>query len=193
MKKLEDLFNLPEREDNKLVDENIGESESDENEIDPLNEDHYIVVDEVDEDTVIRVPDAFQSRKGMSTKIDHIDKISAALPFVGDLGNKADRELDEIYDKAMGSYNDLMDFAMGIEPRYSGRILEVANSMLKTSLDAKVAKMNKKLKMVELQLKHERALNVTPQGGSTVSGEGEIVADRNSLIDQLKNMQKKDK
>ena len=45
---------------------------------------------------------------------------------------------------------------MNVESRYSGRVFEVAGGMLKTSLDAKVAKMDKKLKMIELQLKKEK-------------------------------------
>ena len=37
---------------------------------------------------------------------------------------------------------------MNVESRYSGRVFEVAGGMLKTPLDAKVAKMDKKLKMI---------------------------------------------
>ena len=36
------------------------------------------------------------------------------------------------------------------------RIVSISPGMLKTSLDAKVAKLDKKLKMVELQLKKEK-------------------------------------
>ena len=68
----------------------------------------------------------------------------------------ADRELNEVADKAMEAYEDLMDLGMNVESRYSGRVFEVAGGMLKTSLDAKVAKLDKKLKMVELQLKKEK-------------------------------------
>ena len=81
------------------------------------------------------------------------DKIAAALPQVKGLGEKADTELEDIADRALQSYEDLMDLGMNVESRYSGRVFEVAGSMLKTSLDAKVAKMDKKLKMIELQLK----------------------------------------
>jgi len=63
--------------------------------------------------------------------------------------------------------------------------------MLKTSLDAKVAKLDKKLKMVELQLKKEKMDKdggVAPDG--IVNGEGYVVTDRNSLLERLKGLDK---
>ena len=87
--------------------------------------------------------------------IAEFDKIASALPQVKGLGEMADKELNEVADKAMEAYEDLMDLGMNVESRYSGRVFEVAGSMLKTSLDAKIAKMDKKLKMVDLQLKKE--------------------------------------
>jgi len=64
--------------------------------------------------------------------------------------------------------------------------------MLKTSLDAKVAKMDKKLKMIELQLKKEK---MDKDGkatgeGDIVNGAGYVVTDRNSLLEKLKGLDK---
>ena len=42
---------------------------------------------------------------------------------------------------------------MNVDSRYSGRIFEVASTMLRNAIDAKGSKIDKKLKMVELQLK----------------------------------------
>jgi hypothetical protein len=63
--------------------------------------------------------------------------------------------------------------------------------MLKTSLDAKTAKLDKKLKMIELQLKKEKQ-DKDSNGieGDVISGEGYVVTDRNSLLEKLKNMDK---
>ena len=103
----------------------------------------------------------------------------------------ADQELNEIAQKAMAAYDDLMDLGMNVESRYSGRVFEVAGSMLKTSLDAKVAKIDKKLKMIDLQLKKEKIDKEGKSGDdSIVNGEGYIVTDRNSLLEKLKNMDK---
>ena len=123
--------------------------------------------------------------------IAEMDKISAALPQVKGLGEMADTELQEVSDKAMEAYEDLMDLGMNVESRYSGRVFEVAGQMLKTNLDAKVAKLDKKLKMVELQLKKEKLdKDGKDDGESIVQGEGYIVTDRNSLLEKLKNMDK---
>ena len=121
--------------------------------------------------------------------IAEFDKISAALPQVKGLGEMADTELNEIADKAMAAYDDLMDLGMNVEGRYAGRVFEVAGNMLKTSLDAKVAKLDKKLKMVELQLKKEK-LDKEDNSNSDgiINGEGYVVSDRNSLIERLKGI-----
>ena len=122
--------------------------------------------------------------------IAEFDKITAALPSVKGLGDAADKELNEVADKAMQAYEDLMDLGMNVESRYSGRVFEVAGGMLKTSLDAKVAKLDKKLKMVELQLKKEKMDKDGKPDEDMVQGEGYIVTDRNSLLEKLKNMDK---
>ena len=120
--------------------------------------------------------------------IAELDKISAALPAVKGLGELADKELNEVADKAMQAYEELMDLGMNVESRYSGRVFEVAGGMLKTGLDAKVAKLDKKLKMVELQLKKEKQ---DKDGGKQSSdgfseGQGVVVTDRNTLLARLK-------
>ena len=122
--------------------------------------------------------------------IAEMDKISAALPQVKGLGEMADTELQEVSDKAMEAYEDLMDLGMNVESRYSGRVFEVAGQMLKTNLDSKNAKLEKKLKMVELQLKKEKLDKEVNPNGEIVQGEGYIVADRNSILEKLKNMDK---
>lgn len=123
--------------------------------------------------------------------IAELDKIAAALPMVKGLGEKADTELEDIAQRALDAYEDLMNLGMNVESRYSGRVFEVAGNMLKTSLDAKVAKMDKKLKMIELQLKKEK-LDKESNGfdGDIVNGEGFVVTDRNSLLEKLKKMDK---
>ena len=123
--------------------------------------------------------------------IEELDKIAAALPQVKGLGELADKELNEVADKAMQAYDDLMDLGMNVESRYSGRVFEVAGNMLKTNLDAKVAKLDKKLKMVELQLKKQKMDqdNFGDNAGFT-EGEGYVVTDRNSLLEKLKGIDK---
>ena len=163
-KKLEDLLNLPESKDI------IKQAEKQE-----------------------RAQKKYEEREAERTMRDiaEFDKISAALPMVQGLGEMADKELNEVADKAMQAYEDLMDLGMNVESRYSGRVFEVAGNMLKTSLDAKVAKLDKKLKMVELQLKKEKLDKEDNNGeGGIINGEGYVVTDRNSLLQRLKGLDK---
>ena len=123
--------------------------------------------------------------------IAEFDKIAGALPAVKGLGDLADKELNEVADKAMAAYEDLMDLGMNVESRYSGRVFEVAGGMLKTSLDAKTAKLDKKLKMIELQLKKQKMDNDSSTGdGDIINGENYVVTDRNSLLEKLKGLDK---
>jgi hypothetical protein len=117
------------------------------------------------------------------------DKIAAALPQVKGLGDISDKEFDELAQRATDAFDDLMDLGMNVEARYSGRVFEVAGTMLKNAIDAKAAKIDKKLKMVELQLKKQKLDQDTKIDDSAdVTGTGVIISDRNSLIEKLKNM-----
>ena len=158
-KKLEELLNLPESQ------EIIQEEKSKSNDVVKTN---------TDED--------FRD-------IAELDKITAALPAVKGLGELADKELNEIALKATTAYDDLMDLGMNVEARYSGRVFEVAGGMLKTALDAKVAKLDKKLKMIDLQLKKEKQDKDSGfEDSGLVNVEGYVVTDRNSLLEKLKNL-----
>jgi hypothetical protein len=122
--------------------------------------------------------------------ISEFDKISAALPQVKGLGDLGDSELDALAQKAQDAYEDIMDLGMNVEARYSGRLFEVAASMLGHAIQAKTAKLDKKLKMVDLQLKKQKidqdAMGI--DDSVTLQGEGVIVTDRNSLLEKLKNL-----
>lgn len=123
--------------------------------------------------------------------INEFDKISAALPKVEGLGDLADNEFDALAQRATDAYDDLMDLGMNVEARYSGRIFEVAGGMLKNAIDAKAAKIDKKLKMIELQLKKQKLdqdSTSNEDAGVSIPGEGFILSDRNSLLEKLKNI-----
>jgi hypothetical protein len=165
-KKLEELLNLPDSQE--------------------------IVQEAKAEEKKTKKQTAIVEQEETARGIEELDKIASALPRVKGLGEKADAELEDIANRALEAYEDLMDLGMNVEARYSGRVFEVAGGMLKTSLDAKVAKMDKKLKMIELQLKKEKMDRDSSNNfdGDIVNGEGFVVTDRNSLLEKLKNMDK---
>ena len=127
----------------------------------------------------------------LQDRLEEFDKISSALPKVEGLGFMSDNELDGLAKKAEDAFDDLMDLGMNVEAKYGSRMFEVAGAMLKTAVDAKSAKIDKKLKMVELQLK-KLAIDKKTVGESedAVEGKGFIITDRNSLLAKLKNVDK---
>lgn len=124
----------------------------------------------------------------LEDKLEEFDKISAALPRVRGLGDVSDSELDALANKAEKAYDELMDLGMQVDARYSTRIFEVAGNMLNAAITAKTNKIDKKLKMVDLQLK-KLAID-KKNGGSDgpVEGEGYILTDRNSILAKLKDL-----
>ena len=124
----------------------------------------------------------------LEEKLEEFDKIAAALPRVKGLGDMADSELDSLAQKAEDAYEDIMDLAMQVEPKYSARMFEVATGMLSAAITAKTNKIDKKLKMVDLQLKK---LAIDKKDGGKheeVQGEGYILTDRNSILAKLKDL-----
>lgn len=125
---------------------------------------------------------------------DAIDKIDAALPMVGDL-DTSDRELDELSDLAKEKFNDLIDLGMNVEARFSGHILATAGTLLGHAISAKQAKLDKKLRMVDLQLKKARLDMQIEQANKKNDGEklaeaedGQgVILDRNELLKQILN------
>jgi len=115
-----------------------------------------------------------------------IDKIASALPQVKGLGDISDTELDSLAQRATDAYDDLMDLGMNVEPRYSSRVFEVASSMLKNAIDAKSAKIDKKLQLKKAKLDQD-ALVKDPDAPS-IHGEGVLITDRNSLLEKLRNI-----
>jgi hypothetical protein len=118
-----------------------------------------------------------------------IDKIDAALPGIRDL-DRSDTELDELAELAKQSFNDLSDLGMQVDSRYASELFAVAGTMLGHALTAKQAKLNKKLKMIDLQMKklkldQDRAKNSNDDGTSPMeTAEGHVLS-RNDLLERL--------
>jgi hypothetical protein len=116
------------------------------------------------------------------------DKISAALPRVKGLGDISDAEFDSLAAKAEQAYDDLMDLGMNVEARYGSKMFEVAASMMTAAITAKSAKIDKKLKMIDLQIKKLAIDRKNGKEGETVEGEGYILTDRNSILAKIKDL-----
>jgi len=167
-KKLEDILNLP----------NVKEAfkEVDKKEQARVNKDQTKeVMKNVDP----------QTRKNLEKSYAEFDKVAAALPQVKGLGELSDLELDKLAVEAEESYKNLMDLGMNVDSRYSGRIFEVASNFLRNAIDAKSGKIDKKLKMVELQLKKMKLDQGNKDGGTIEESDGFVISDRNELMKKL--------
>jgi len=116
-----------------------------------------------------------------------LEKIENALPQVRGL-EVADTEMDELASMATNSYKDLMDLGMQVDSRFASEIFNSASSFLGHAITSKTAKINKKLKMLDLQLK-KAALDQKTAGkeeeiNATPLGEGKSL-DRNELLKML--------
>lgn len=116
-----------------------------------------------------------------------IDKIDHALPAIRDL-EASDKELDEIAELAKQSYQDLSDLGMNVDSRFSSELFAVAGTMLGHALTAKTTKLNKKLKMIDLQLKKlkldQDAAKNKGKYEDLPTAEGTILS-RNDLLERL--------
>lgn len=131
------------------------------------------------------------------TALASLDKIENALPEVRGL-SASDQELDELADLARNSYKDLMDLGMQVEARFSPEIFNSASSFLGHALTAKTAKISKKLKMIELQMKKvaldQKAAAKEEEVDNTPLGTGNAL-DRNEILKAMAALaaSKKDK
>jgi hypothetical protein len=124
----------------------------------------------------------------------NLEKIENALPQVRGL-ESADEEMDELARLAVSSYKDLHDLGMQVDSRFSAEILSVAGAMLGHAITAKTAKLNKKLKMIELQLKKaaldQKTQNKEQEIDNIPVGEGKTL-DRNELLKMLTQKENKE-
>lgn len=165
-RKMEDFFNLPPAEEVEVV-----------------------------EETPTRTKDELmQEARQIYSSLTTAEKVDAALPAVIGLDTH-DREMDDIAVKAIKTFEDLIALGGNVPDMHAGKIYEVAGQMLKTALEAKNAKAERKLKMIDLQLKKVRAEQIDLDQGNgdrKNSGGGEF--DRNELLKYIvNNSEKSDK
>lgn len=143
--------------------------------------------DKLEQSAESDTPETLEQTRTQLAEIDAtIDKIDAALPTVRDL-ETGDRELDDLASKAQETFDNLMDLGFNVDSRYSSEIFAVASTMLGHALTAKTAKLNKKLKMVDLQLKklkmdQDQRRNAPEEDVETAHGQ---VLNRNDLLERL--------
>ena len=120
------------------------------------------------------------------------DKIDAALPQVRDMETH-DKDMDNYAAKAMEAFKTLMDLGANVDDRNAAAVFDVAGKMMTNAISAKTAKMDKKLRMIELQMRKAKLDLDTRKLDSQLAkpedepyeGKAEEFEDRNSLINAL--------
>jgi hypothetical protein len=156
-KKLEELFNLDDKQIN-------------------------IVPKSINEELVEKATEV----KTLDESIEAVNQITKNLPQIVELNDLNDNELDNLAAKAEQAYDDLIDLGMNVEVRYASRIFEVASSMMGNAITAKSTKIDKKLKAIDIQLKKykiDKDNNEDPN--DVINGQGYVITDRNELIKKL--------
>ncbi len=112
------------------------------------------------------------------------EKVEQALTTVVGL-DEHDTEMDDIASKAVKTFEDLVALGNNVNDRDAGKIFEVAGQMLKTALEAKNSKAERKLKMIELQIKKVRAEQIDFELGLSDKKSKNQEFDRNELLRYL--------
>jgi len=126
-----------------------------------------------EEPTMQQADQALAVAKEVSSQIVNLDE------------DKIDNDIDQLTQKAVDSYENLMNLGMNVESRFAAPIFDAASKMLGHAVTAKLGKAQKKLKEAELALKAAKMkADMGVQEDTT-----EITAavfDRNELIKSLK-------
>ena len=187
-KKIEDELNLPRLEEVlKIMQE---QKEAIEKKEILQSEDIYDIDDEDENDEEEIIP--FQNLP-ISTNIVPVAIQTNMQPFDERVFDKHDIEMDEIAQKALDSYEKIMELGFETESRVSSDLFSVASSMLKNAMDARNSKLEKKLKAIKAEmerLKLNKSLGglQTPQANSPIIDNADvIVTNRNKLLETLRN------
>jgi len=96
-----------------------------------------------------------------------------------------DIEMDELSDLAITAHKDLLELVMNVDSRLSGEIFSTSATMLKIAVDAKNNKVDKKLRLLKLQLDKMKFDRSVEKDKDTPVDGGELTLDRNELIAQI--------
>ena len=147
------------------------------------------------EEEKLKEPTTEEAKQEIATiekEMSMVDRANIALPTVEGL-EQLDREMDAYANKAMNTFEDLVDLGKNVEDRHAAPIFDSA------------AKMDKKMKMIELQMRQARREKDSQKIDAYVAGkkheigdetetEGRIIGDRSAMLAEImKNLDEKDK
>ena len=129
------------------------------------------------------------SQEELRENLKELAEIDDKMQGIVDLST-SDKEMDDIADKAMETFKDLMDLGMNVDARAAAPIFEAATKLMGHAVTAKSSKIDKKLKLLDLELKkrrldHQIAQDIGNNEETEVEGTGRVL-DRNELLKIIK-------
>jgi len=91
----------------------------------------------------------------MTDLFNRVDQINASLPTVRGL-ETLDTELDEIKNKSMAIFDEIIDFGKNVENKNAPAFFDSAAKMLNAAITATQSKMDRKLKAIQLQINKQK-------------------------------------
>lgn len=125
------------------------------------------------------------SQEELVQTLKEIEEIDDKMKSVVDLSS-SDKEMDDIAEQAMSTFKDLMDLGMNVDARAAAPIFEAATKLMGHAVTAKSSKIDKKLKLLDIELKkrrleHQIAQDTGNNEETEVEGTGRVL-DRNELL-----------
>lgn len=130
------------------------------------------------------------SPEDLQEGLKELQEIDDKMKNITDL-SASDQEMDDLAAKAMETFKDLMDLGMNVDAKAAAPIFEAATKLMGHAVVAKSTKIDKKLKLLDLELKKRRLDHQIAQDtgnkddANEIEGSGRIL-DRNELLKILK-------
>lgn len=130
------------------------------------------------------------TQEELKESMSELDAFDDKMKAVVDL-TSSDQEMDDIAKKAMENFEELMTLGMNVDARTSAPIFEAATKLMGHALQAKSNKIDKKLRLMDIELKkirlaHQMGKSDPTEEGKETPGEARFL-DRNELLKLLQN------
>lgn len=133
------------------------------------------------------VNDAREQKQEFIQQMTAMEKLEMSLPSVSGL-EKHNNAMDQISEKALDSYTDLMNVGMSASDRAASEMFGAASQMLKIALQARDSKADKHLKTLEILLKKAKLdKDINPEGDHGGTTGSVQIFDRNALLAMMRD------
>lgn len=147
-------------------------------------------ISDLEEEQSLSYDDLMAESRVAIAEMTNADKIDLALTSVTGL-YEHDGEMEDISKKAIKTYEDLVSLGMASSEIAAGKIFENASKFLQIAMDSRNAKVERKLKTVDLMLKKQKLEQDAKRLFSKEEDEPETnnghMFDRNDLIRMMRD------